>query len=64
MFNVCALVYVVNGMILILEVVNNGNRSRIKTKMKKIIKTLTIPFFLSISHRIALGKTIKNVLLI
>lgn len=64
MFSVCALVYTVNGMILILKVVNNGNRRRIKNKIKKIIKTITIPFILSTSHRIALGKTIKNVLLI
>lgn len=64
MFSGCVLVYTVHGMILILKVVNNGNRNRIKNKMKKIIKTITIPFILSISHRIALGKTIKNVLLI
>lgn len=64
MFSVCALAYTVNGMVLFLKAVNNGNRSRIKSKMKKIIKTITIPCVLSISHRIALGKTIKNVLLI
>lgn len=50
MFSVCALVYTVNGMILILKVVNNGNRRRIKNKIKKIIKTITIPFILSTSQ--------------
>lgn len=47
-----------------IKVVNNGTKMQDKEQNEKIIKTITIPFILYLLHQIALGKTIKNVILI